>query len=114
MEEDFTNKTDDQLISITTIPPNNAAHRAAAIELHKRRKQYEDKNLLLQGKNVLLQKWILRLTIAIFILTIIAVVFAVLSYKPLNMQPHKEHTKPQQQNENQQNRILKPTEKVTK
>lgn len=114
MEEDFTKMSDDQLIAIVTIPPNNAAHRAAATELHRRQKQYEDKNILLQDKNVSFQRWILRLTIAILILTAIAVVFAVLSYKPFDVQPHKDRTQPQQENHNQQTGVSKPMNKVTK
>jgi len=62
MEEDFTKKSDDQLVAIKTVPPNNAAHRAAAAELHRRHKQYEGKNLLFQKR--------------IYIATILAVIIA--------------------------------------
>jgi len=65
------------------------------------------RNLDFQEKNTLIQKWILRLTIAIFILTLISVVFAVLPYKPLDMHPHSQTTTPQKENQTQQTRILK-------
>ncbi|MBI5676124.1 MAG: hypothetical protein HZC48_09930 [Nitrospirae bacterium] len=80
MEEDFTKMSDNQLVAIIAVPPSNAAHRAAAAELHRRQKQYENDNLLLQNRNILLQTWTLRLTIIILILTAIAVVIAILSF----------------------------------
>jgi len=72
------------------------------------------KNLLLQNKNASIQKWILRLTIAILILAALSVGLSILSYKPLDMQPHKDRTQPKEKNYNQQTGILKSTNKITK
>ena len=67
MEEDFRNKNDEELVTIIAVPPNNKAHQAAAAELHRRQKQE-------RNKDITIQKWILRLTIAILILTVFSVV----------------------------------------
>ena len=80
MEEDFTKKSDDELVAIIAVPPNHAAHRAAAAELHRRQKQYEDKNILLQNRNVLLQKWILRATILAVSIAGITLAFVVVQF----------------------------------
>ena len=114
MEEDFIKMSDDELIAITTTSNNNQHLQDAAVELHRRKKEIENKNFLLQNKNISLQKWILGLTIVILILTAVTVIFAFLSYKPLNVNPHKDSTQPQQENYNQQHRVLKPMNEVIK
>ena len=55
--------TDDQLIAITVNPSTHKNHQAAAAELHRRQKEYDNKNLMLQSKNISLQKWILRIAV---------------------------------------------------
>jgi hypothetical protein len=73
MEEDFTKKSDDQLVAIKAVPPSNVAHRKAAAELHRRKKQYEDKNLLIQ-------KCILGLTTLAVIIAVITLAFVVIQF----------------------------------
>jgi hypothetical protein len=62
MEDEFTKMSDETLAALVAVAPNNAAHLAAAAELHRRHKQYEDKNLLFQKR--------------IYIATILAVIIA--------------------------------------
>jgi ABC-type maltose transport system permease subunit len=80
MEEDFTKMSNDQLIAITVNPSTHKNHQAAAAELHRRQKQYEDKTLLLQDNNISLQKWILRATILAVIIATITLIFVVIQF----------------------------------
>ena len=81
MEEDFTKMSDDQLIAITVNPSTHKNHQAAAAELHRRQKQYEDKtDPKVLDNNISLQKWILRATILAVIIATITLIFVVIQF----------------------------------
>ena len=119
MEEDFTKKSDDQLVAIIAVPPNNAAHRAAATELHRRQKEYESKNLVLQSKNISLQKWIFRITLIAAIIAAITLIVVLLQFfqRPIRIpskdqQSYHSHPAKQPNNEFRPSKALEPLKEM--
>jgi len=121
MEEDFTKKSDDQLVAIIAVPPSNAAHRAAAAELDRRQKEYESKNLLLQSKNISLQRWIFRITLIAVIIAAITLIVVLLQFfqRPIHIpskdqQNYHSHPAKKPNNKFRPSKILEPLKEIGK
>jgi hypothetical protein len=70
MEDEFTRKSDEELVCIIASHPSNVAYRSAMVEMHRRKMQKDDKNFTVQ-------KWILRLTVVVLLLTAIGLAISI-------------------------------------
>jgi hypothetical protein len=121
MEEDFTKMSDDQLIANTVNPSTHKNHQAAAAELHRRQREYDNNNLVLQNKNLSLQKWILRAAVLAVIIAAITLAFVVVQFfqhpekiTSSHEQIHINSTQKQPQNEPNPSKTLEPLKEIRK
>lgn len=93
-DEDFKSLSDERLIKMTKESQSSPDNVKASIELHRRQKQFEDKNILLQDKNISLQKWILRFSILAVIIAAITLFFVIIQYSqsPIKTINHQDQT----------------------
>lgn len=114
MEEDFTKKSDEQLVGITVVPPSNRAHRAAAAELHRRQKRDKAKNLSLQRR-------ILRIAIITMIIAGLTLLVVILQFcqhpekiTGTHEQPYTNGTEKQPNDQLKPSKTLEPLKEVEK
>jgi uncharacterized membrane protein YvbJ len=119
MEEDFTKMSDDQLIAITVNPSTHKNHQAAAAELQRRQREYDNNNLALQSKNLSLQKWILRATVLAVIIAAVTLAFVVVQFfqhpekiTSRHEQTYINSTQKQLQNELNPSKTLEPLREI--